>query len=126
MKTKYYVIIAFCLFGFIAALTNPGTEKHKEEVKLKMNAFVEKEVTEKNDNQNEKWSRAGNTMGTILAKSMINIMVDNIVSSSDYIFFSITNISLEGKTKAIGIGVLGNIFLSEKIDEAMNQDKYHF
>lgn len=126
MKTKHYVIIALCLFALITALTNPGTEKHKEEVKLKMNSFLEKEINKKNDDQNDQWSRAGSTMGNILAKSMINMMIDNIVSSSDYILFSTTNITFEEKTETIGIGILGNIFLSEKIDEAMNQGKYQF
>nr|WP_294932371.1 DUF4359 domain-containing protein [uncultured Flavobacterium sp.] len=123
MKTKYYVIIGLCVFTLITALTNPGTEKHKEEVKLKMNIFLEKQMNEKNTNQNDEWSKAGNAMGNALAKSMINMMVDNMVSSSDYVLFSTTNVTFEGKTKTIGIGILGNIFLSGKIDEAMNQEK---
>ncbi|CAD0005209.1 MULTISPECIES: DUF4359 domain-containing protein [Flavobacterium] len=123
MKTKHYVIIGLCLFALIAALSNPGTEKHKEEVKLKMNVFLEKQMNEKNTNQNNEWSKAGNTMGNVFAKSMINMMVDNMVSSSNYVLFSTTNVTFEGKTKTIGIGILGNIFLSGKIDDAMNQEK---
>lgn len=122
MKTKHYVIIGLCVFTLITALTNPGNEKHKEEVKLKMDIFLEKQMNE-NTNQNDKWSKAGNAMGNVLAKSMINMMVENMVSSSDYILFSTTNVTFEGKTKTIGIGILGNIFLSAKIDEAMNQEK---
>ncbi|MDR7212653.1 DUF4359 domain-containing protein [Flavobacterium piscis] len=121
MKTKHYVIIVLCLFALITALTNPGTEKHKEEVKLKMNAFLEKEIHEKKTDQNDQWSQAGSAMGNVLAKSMIDMMVNNMVSSSNYVLFSTTDVTFEGKTKTIGIGILGNIFLSGKIDEAMNQ-----
>ncbi|MCP2027782.1 hypothetical protein L1276_002942 [Flavobacterium sp. HSC-32F16] len=121
MKTKHYVIIVVCLFLLITALTNPGTEKHKEEVKLKMNAFLEKEMNKENTTQNDEFSAAGSLMGNVLAKSMINMMVDNLVSSSNYILFSTTTVTIEGKTKTIGFGILGNIFLSSKIDEALKQ-----
>ncbi|SHG36587.1 DUF4359 domain-containing protein [Flavobacterium johnsoniae] len=121
MKTKHYAIIAVCSFLLITALTNPSTEKHKEEVKLKMNAFLEKEMNKEKTNQNDELSAAGSLMGNALAKSMINMMVDNMVSSSNYILFSTTNVTVEGKTKTIGFGILGNIFLSSKIDEAIKQ-----
>ncbi|WP_276381582.1 DUF4359 domain-containing protein [Flavobacterium sp. H4147] len=115
MKTKHYLIIGFLLFVIIAALTNPETDKHKEEVKLKMNTFLEKENNKINNNDNDQWAKAGN----VLAQSMINMMVDNMVSSSNYIIFSTTNVTYEGKTKTIGVGFLGNVFLSSKIDEAI-------
>ncbi|MFD1602595.1 DUF4359 domain-containing protein [Flavobacterium artemisiae] len=116
MKTKHYLIIGSCLILLITALTNPETEKHKEEVKLKMNAFLEKKMNNENPTQ-----KAGGMVGNALAQSMINMMVDNMVSSSNYIFFSTTNVTVEGKTKRIGFGLLGNIFLSGKIDEALKE-----
>ncbi|MHC0447519.1 DUF4359 domain-containing protein [Flavobacterium sp. 3-218] len=121
MKTKHYIIIGLCLFLLIGALTNPGTEKHKEEVKLKMNELLEKEMDKENVTQNDELSTAGGIMGNALAKSMINMMVDNLISSSNYILFSTTNVTVEGKTKTIGFGILGNVFLSGKIDEALKK-----
>ncbi len=121
MKTKHYLIITFSLLLLITALTNPGTDKHKEEVKSKMNAFLEKEMNKENTGNTDEFSKAGGIMGNALAKSMINMMVDNMVSSSNYILFSTTNVTIEGKTKTIGFGLLGNIFLSGKIDEALKQ-----
>ncbi len=121
MKTKHYLLIGFGLFALIACLTNPATEKHKEEVKLKMNAFLNKEINKKSTLQNEEWKTAGGLIGNALATSMINMMVENMVSSSNYILFSTTNVTVEGKSKTIGIGFLGNVFLSGKIDEALKQ-----
>lgn len=112
MKTKHYVIIGFCLFAIITVLTNPGTEKHKEEVKVKMNAFLKKEMNKED---------TGSAIGNALAISMINMMVDNMVSSSNYILFSTTNVTVEGKTRTIGIGLLGNVFLSSKINEELKK-----
>ncbi|MBL0738056.1 DUF4359 domain-containing protein [Flavobacterium sp. GN10] len=121
MKPKHYIIVGFCLFVLVAALTNPGTEKHKEEVKLKMNVFLEKEIDKENTTSNDEMSKAGGILGDALAQSMVNILVDNIVSSSNYIVFSTTNVTIEGKNKTIGFGILGNVFLSSKIDEAIKQ-----
>ena len=49
MKTKHYILIALFLLFATAALTNPSTDKHKEEVKTKMNAFYDDKLAE-NDN----------------------------------------------------------------------------
>lgn len=121
MKTKHYVIIGICLFLLITALTNPGTEKHKEVVKSKMTEFFEKEINKQSTDQASELSSAGALMGNAFAKSMINMMVDNMVSTSNYILFSTTEVTVDGKTKTIGFGLLGNIFLSNKIEEALKQ-----
>lgn len=120
MKTKQYLLIGLCIFTIITALTNPKTEKHKEEVKLKINEFLEKKLDKTNNETNNQWSNAGSTLGNAFAKTMVNTMVDNMVSSSNYILFSTTNITFEGKTKIIGVGILGNVFLSNKINDVMN------
>lgn len=121
MKTKHYIILASCLFVLIAALTNPGTEKHKEKVKLKMNEFYEKEMNKEDNIETDQWAKSGKSIGMMLGKSMINMMIDNAVTSSNYILFSTTNVTWEGKTKSVGVGFFGNVFLSEKIDEALKK-----
>lgn len=121
MKTKHYLLIGLGIFFLITALTNPGTEKHKEEVKLKLNTAFEEKLKTNDSSKNDQWSQAGNAMGNVLAKSMINMIVDNCVSSTNYILFSTTKVTYEGETKTIGIGLLGNIFLSGKIDEALKK-----
>jgi hypothetical protein len=119
MKTRNYVILGITLLMAILALTNPNQEVHKEKVKVKLNEFYEKEMA--NDNTSDQFSQAGNSMGMILAKSMINMVIDNSVSSSNYILFSTTNVTCEGKTKTVGLGILGNVFLSSKIDDAIKK-----
>jgi len=119
MKTRNYVILGITLLMVILALTNPNQEVHKEKVKVKLNEFYEKEMA--NDNTSDQFSQAGNSMGMILAKSMINMVIDNSVSSSNYILFSTTNVTWEGKTKTVGFGILGNVFLSSKIDDAIKK-----
>ncbi|MBK8442421.1 MAG: hypothetical protein IPL35_02955 [Sphingobacteriales bacterium] len=38
-------------------------------------------------------------------------MIDNSVSTDNYILFSTTKYSLEGETKVVGIGAFGNVFI---------------
>ncbi|MEO8534008.1 MAG: DUF4359 domain-containing protein [Flavobacterium sp.] len=121
MKTKHYIILAICLFLAAGALTNPDTEKHKEKVKLKMNEFYEKEMVKDDRLETDQLTKSGRSMGMLLGKSMINMMADNMVTSSNYILFSTTNVTWEGKTKSIGIGAFGNVFLSNEIDEALKK-----
>lgn len=121
MKTKHYIILAIGLFVTITVLTNPDKETHKEKVKLKMNEFYDHEMGKEENLSNDQFSQAGKSMGIILGKSMINMIIDNAVTSSNYILFSTTEVTWEGKTKTVGIGVLGNVFLSSEIDKALKK-----
>ncbi|MDW8850477.1 DUF4359 domain-containing protein [Flavobacterium sp. MMLR14_040] len=121
MKTKHYAILGIALFLTILALTNPNQEIHKEKVKVKLNEFYEKEMAKNDNTSPNQFSQAGKSMGMILAKSMINMVIDNSISSSNYILFSTTDVTWEGKTKTVGIGVLGNVFLTSNIDDAIKK-----
>lgn len=87
MKTKHYVILGIALFMAILAVTNPTLEIHKEKVKVKLNEFYEKEMAKEDNTATNQFSQAGKSMGMILAKSMINMVIDNAISSSNYILF---------------------------------------
>ncbi|WP_264537296.1 DUF4359 domain-containing protein [Flavobacterium sp. N1736] len=121
MKTKHYVILGITLFIAILALTNPAQEIHKEKVRIKLTEFYETEMAKEDNTATNQFSQAGKSMGMILAKSMINMVIDNAISSSNYILFSTTNVTWEGKTKIIGIGILGNVFLTSQIDDAIKK-----
>lgn len=120
MKTKNYILLAICLFVTITALTNPDRETHKEKVKLKMNEFYEQEMAKEDNSPNNQYS-AAKAMGIMFGRSLINNIIDNVVSSSNYILFSTTEITWEGKTKTVGIGILGHVFLSSEIDKAIKK-----
>ena len=122
MKTKHYILIALFLLFATAALTNPDTDKHKEEVKTKMNAFYDDKLAENDNEANDQWSQAGRSLGVMLGKSMIDKMIDNVITSSNFIVFSTTKVNWEGNTKTIGIGLFGNVFLSKEINEVLQQN----
>ena len=113
MNKKYVIliVIGFCLL--VTIITNPSVQKHREEVKKVLKSFVDKRVGKSNDDN----SKASEEMGNLFAGLFIDKMIESSVSSDNYLFFSLTKITKDDKSKTIGIGILGNVFLSKDINE---------
>ncbi|WP_310378218.1 DUF4359 domain-containing protein [Flavobacterium sp.] len=117
MKTKQIVLITVVIILIIAIFTNPNQAAHKEKVKSTITSLYQKQLKE-----NETTSSNGfEALGSLLGTTLINTMVENGVSCDNYILFSITKFTYEGQEKSIGYGLLGNVFLSNKIEDAFNK-----
>jgi hypothetical protein len=109
--------IAFILIILIAVFTNPDEDKHREGVKSKLNTYMQKSVV-KTDNE---WEQAGQTLGLALGGMIIEELINSSISTDNYILFSMTKITWDGESKIIGAGAFGNVFLTKKIDEILDQ-----
>lgn len=118
MKTKHFIVIGISIILLIAIITNPDTNRHKEEVKSKIHEYLQNSLANDVNEADDKWSKASKLFGNLLGKTMINNMVNTMITSNNYILFSTTNATSEGKTKTIGLGIFGNVFLSNKVNEA--------
>jgi hypothetical protein len=56
-----------------------------------------------------------------MATAIIANMVDATVTRNNWVLFSTTEITIEGKSKTIGVGILGHVYLSSKVDEALSE-----
>ena len=65
----------------------------------------------------------GSALGLMLGGTLLDRMIETMVSTDNYVLFSTTKITWDGKSKLIGIGVFGNVFISDKIDEAIKGGK---
>lgn len=65
----------------------------------------------------------GSALGLMLGGVMLDRMIENMVSTDNYVLFSTTKITWEGETKLIGVGLFGNVFISSEIDEALKGKK---
>jgi hypothetical protein len=117
MKTKQVFIILLTVILIISVFTNPNEMAHKEKVKSTITDFYERQL-EKGETVS---GNAFGNIGSLFGVSLINKMIENLVSCDDYLFFSITKITFEGQEKSIGFGVLGNVFISDKVEEAFNK-----
>lgn len=118
MKTKQITLFAFVLILLVAIFTNPSQDEHKEKVKKTFTAYYQKSLNKSELESENAFSALGNLLGT----SLINSLVDNAVLRDNYLIFSVTKITYEGKEKSIGYGLFGNVFLSDKIEETFDKN----
>lgn len=56
----------------------------------------------------------------MMGRTLIDPLIDNLITSDDFIFFSLTKITWEGEQKTIGIGIFGNVYINPEIEEKLN------
>lgn len=120
MKKPYVIGGLAALILIVAAISNPSSEVHKETIKTKLNAYIQKSMSKENSSDDE-LGAAGNAFGMMLGGFIVDKIVDHMVSTNNYILFSTTQINWEGESKTIGIGAFGNVFITGQLDEALNK-----
>lgn len=98
IKKKYILILIL----LIAILTNPSITKHQTAVVDKIENYLQ-------NNQN---TPASSVNGLYTVEDQIK----NRISSSSYLFFSTTEVSIDNQTETIGIGIFGMVFISDAVD----------
>jgi hypothetical protein len=121
MKKNYLILAIIGGFVFIAILTNPNQDRHKEVIKNKLNIHMQKKLKESLNKSDNEWEQAGQALGLMIGGALVDRIIDNLVSTDNYVLFSTTKISWEGDTKIIGIGAFGNVLITNKFDETINE-----
>jgi len=104
-KTQITLIITgFLMLALIA--TNPSIEDHREGVKKMYKEKLEK------INKQEKGD-LGTNIGTGIASLIGDGFIDKMVSRENFLLFSFTKVSLSDKSKNIGVGILGQVFVQD-------------
>lgn len=122
MKKGYITTLILALILIIAVLTNPSQDLHKEAVKTKLNSYMQKSISERLSESDNEWKQAGQALGMMFGGALIDEFISNAVSIDNYVVFSTTKVTWERETKVIGIGFLGNVFLTSKIDETLDRE----
>lgn len=121
MKKGYVALLIIGLIVLIAALTNPGPERHKEVVKTKFKEYMQKSMKDSTNVSEDESNEVGLAFGMLIGNAIIEPIVNSLISTDNYILFSTTKITWDGKTRVIGFGAFGNVFISKKIDNALDQ-----
>jgi hypothetical protein len=112
---KGWTIIGSIFLVLLLLVTNPSQDKHKLALRDKFISSISKEI----ENQEQK------TGMEVLQLSVATIVIDNMinktVTSENWLLFSTTRIKIDGDEKTIGFGILGHVYLSNKIDEVLNE-----
>lgn len=123
MKNNQIFLVFLGLFLLVGVLTNPSQERHKEVVKNKLNVIMQKAMNESLKNSDSGAQQIGSALGLMLGGAMLDRMIESMVSTDNYVLFSTTKITWEGKSKLIGIGLFGNVFISDELDQALKDGK---
>lgn len=115
MKKLNIILIVFATIILVAVLTNPSSEEHKQAVKSVINQVVQNSISENGSNMEK--------LGILFGSSLAEKLIENSVTRDNYILFSITSITWQGKSKSIGYGLFGNVFLSEKVNKAFDNNE---
>lgn len=106
LKTMFFLGILI----LISVFSNPDQDIHVNEIKELM--YSEMNLKEElNKHSSNEWEAAGAALGLSLGMSMIDKVVENMVSVDNYVIFSITNLKFDGESEVVGIGLFGNVFI---------------
>ena len=115
------IICILVLVIIIAVITNPNQDRHKEVIKAKITTYIQKAIKPTTTDSTNEWEQAGQAIGLMLGGVMVDQIINNLISTDNYLLFSTTKITWEGQTKTIGIGAFGNVYITKKLDEALDQ-----
>jgi len=121
MKGNHVFLALLGLTILIAVMTNPSQARHKEVIRNKLTTYVQKSMKANYKAEDNDIEQAGKAIGLMIGGVIIDRILDNLVSTDNYVLFSTTRITWDGKTKIIGIGAFGNVFLTQKLDDALNE-----
>lgn len=121
MKKNQLIIVIVSVVILIAILTNPNQDRHKEVIKNKLNSYMQKSMNPEGDESENELEQVGQALGMMIGGTLVENVIDNLVSTDNYILFSTTKINWDGKSRIIGIGAFGNVYITNKLEEALDK-----
>jgi hypothetical protein len=99
-------------------LSNPKEQAHREAVKTKVNSVFRENMG--NTDTIGDFEKFGKGLGFLFGGLVVEKLVDNYITCDNYVLFSLTKSTINNKTRTIGFGVLGNVFISSEIKTMLN------
>ncbi len=115
-------IIAIALLAILYA-SNPTLADHQNAVKEKISKLIKSENPSEEKPTNL-LSEVGSAIGAMFGDSLVEGIVKEVVKRKDYFFFSLTSVEYNGYDKVIGIGILGNVHISEEVEKELKKGNY--
>lgn len=115
-------IIAIALLTILYA-SNPTLADHQNAVKEKISKLIKSENPSEEKPTNL-LSEVGSAIGALFGNSLVEGIVKEVVKRKDYFFFSLTSVEYNGYDKVIGIGILGNVHISEEVEKELKKGNY--
>lgn len=121
MKRENIIVTLILSVIVIAAFTNPTPYRHKELLKSKLYSGLQESGAEKIPGTDESWGKTSEAVRKLLGTGLINKVVDNQIITKNYGLFSTSSVTVNGKSKVIGVAIFGNVFYTSDFDDNMRQ-----
>ncbi len=122
MKKGAITFLVIAMITGIAALTNPNQTRHKEVLRNRIKEYIQQSIAPNESEPTDEWSEAGNAIAQLLGGAIIDQIIEQAVSTENYVIFSLTKLTLKGETKTIGIGAFGNVYFTKELERTFQKD----
>jgi hypothetical protein len=95
-------------------------EDHQNAVKEKISKIIKSQIPT-DEKTTSTVGEIGTAIGALFGNSLVDGIVKEVVKKKDYFFFSLTSIEYNGYEKVIGIGIMGNVHISEEVEKELKK-----
>jgi hypothetical protein len=114
---KYITFFGIVFIAIALILTNPDRAKHSAAVKEILTKEFHKTMTDEIQTSKNSYQRANAGIGLLLGATLIDKIIDGYIDSENFYLFSLTKLNVEGTNRTIGFGILGKVYVSDKLKE---------
>jgi len=114
---KYITIFGTICIAIVLILTNPDGAKHSVAVKGILTKEFNKAMTDELQKSKNNYQQVNAGIGLFLGSTLIDKIVDGYIDCENFYLFSLTKINYEGSDRTIGFGILGKVYISDKLKE---------
>jgi hypothetical protein len=104
----YLLVVAILVLLFAS---NPSVADHRDAVSKKVKKTMQRAAANATNSDDDS---AGAQLGGMLGGAVASRIVDQLIDRKNFLFFSFT--TYNGDEKIIGLGILGNVFLSKEVE----------
>ena len=112
-KKRLFALIVVVLL-ITAVITNPSAEKHEEAIKEKAEFILKQQLNYEHEDAVQ--------LGMVLfGDRVVQQFVQSNIVIKNYYLFSVVQLRWQGEEATIGVGALGKVWLSGRIDEEVDK-----
>jgi len=118
---KYITLFGTVCIAIVLIMTNPDRSKHFLAVKEILTKEFNKAMTEELRHSKNNYQATSAGIGLFLGSTLIDKVIDGYIDCENFYLFSLTKINIDGNNKTIGLGILGKVYISDKLKESTSK-----
>ena len=80
---------------------------------------MQKQMKKATGDQEGESSGLGGSLCKLIGNFFVDKLIDTSVTRTNFLLFSLTDFAYEGESRVIGFGILGNVFITSKLDDQL-------